>query len=97
MVTCVMSGTFISVQARGVLAIPPDVRRRFGLDRPGAQVELVEREDGVIELRPHWPMPIIVLDATDSAFVARLLIDPPEPSEKLRQAMEHHRRTIRPS
>jgi hypothetical protein len=33
------------------------MRRRHHLDRPGAQVEVAEREDGVIELRPHLPVP----------------------------------------
>jgi hypothetical protein len=48
---------FLTMQSRGVLALPPEVRRRWHLDRPGAQVELVEREDGVLELRPHVPVP----------------------------------------
>ena len=48
---------FITIQARGVLALPSDVRARHGLDRPGAQVEVVERDDGVIELHPHLPVP----------------------------------------
>jgi len=48
---------FVSVQGRGVIALPADLRRRFGLDRPGAQVEVVAREDGVIELRPHLAVP----------------------------------------
>jgi hypothetical protein len=38
----------ISLEARGVLALPPEVRRRLLLDSPGAQVEVTEREDGVI-------------------------------------------------
>jgi AbrB family looped-hinge helix DNA binding protein len=48
--------SFVTVQARGVIAIPSAIRRRFGLDRPGAQVEVVER-DGEIVLRPHVPVP----------------------------------------
>jgi bifunctional DNA-binding transcriptional regulator/antitoxin component of YhaV-PrlF toxin-antitoxin module len=48
---------FVTVQQRGVLALPKDVRVRFGLDRPGAQVEVVERADGVIELHPHLAIP----------------------------------------
>jgi antitoxin MazE len=48
--------SFVTVQARGVIAIPSAIRRRFGLDRPGAQVEVVER-DGEIVLRPHIPVP----------------------------------------
>jgi AbrB family looped-hinge helix DNA binding protein len=45
-----------TVQARGVLALPAAVRRRHDLD-PGAQVEVVEREDGVIELHPVVTVP----------------------------------------
>jgi bifunctional DNA-binding transcriptional regulator/antitoxin component of YhaV-PrlF toxin-antitoxin module len=48
--------TFVTVQGRGTLALPADVRRRHHLDEPGAQVEVVEREDGVIELHPHVPV-----------------------------------------
>ncbi len=45
------------MQSRGVLALPRGVRSRLGLDVPGAQVEVVEREDGVIELHPHVAVP----------------------------------------
>lgn len=48
---------FIAVQARGVVALPADVRRRLHLDESGAQVEITEREDGVLELRPALPVP----------------------------------------
>ena len=48
---------YVSVQARGVVALPADVRRRLHLDEPGAQVEITEREDGVLELRPALPIP----------------------------------------
>ncbi|MBF6619599.1 MAG: AbrB/MazE/SpoVT family DNA-binding domain-containing protein [Patulibacter sp.] len=51
-----MASSFVTVQARGTLALPADVRRRYHLDEPGAQVEVVER-DGVIELHPHVPVP----------------------------------------
>jgi bifunctional DNA-binding transcriptional regulator/antitoxin component of YhaV-PrlF toxin-antitoxin module len=51
-----MGSTFIAVQNRGTLALPADVRRRYHLDQPGAQVEVIERGD-VIELRPHLPVP----------------------------------------
>ena len=46
-------GNFITIQSRGLLALPREVRARHGLDQPGAQVEVVERDDGVIELHPH--------------------------------------------
>jgi len=45
-----------TIQARGVLALPAAVRRRVGLE-PGDQVEVVEREDGVIELHPVITVP----------------------------------------
>jgi antitoxin MazE len=51
------SSTFVTVQSRGTLALPADVRRRHRLDEPGAQVEVVEREDGVIELHPQVAVP----------------------------------------
>lgn len=48
---------YVGVQARGVVALPAEVRRRFHLDEPGAQVEIIERNDGVLELRPSLPVP----------------------------------------
>ena len=48
--------TFVTVQSRGVIAIPTAIRRHFGLDQPGAQVEVIERE-GEIVLRPHIAVP----------------------------------------
>lgn len=47
--------TFVTLQNRGVMTLPAGIRQRHGLDRPGAQVELVERDDGVIELHGHVP------------------------------------------
>jgi antitoxin MazE len=48
--------TFVTVQSRGVIAIPMAIRRHFGLDQAGAQVEVIERE-GEIVLRPHIAVP----------------------------------------
>ncbi|WP_134321751.1 AbrB/MazE/SpoVT family DNA-binding domain-containing protein [Cumulibacter soli] len=48
---------YLGVQGRGTIALPVDVRRRLHLDEPGAQLEMTEREDGVIELRPALPVP----------------------------------------
>lgn len=48
---------YLSVQSRGVVALPVELRRRLGLDEPGAQLEITEREDGVLELRPALPVP----------------------------------------
>ncbi len=39
-----------------MIAIPTAIRRHFGLDQPGAQVEVIERE-GEIVLRPHIAVP----------------------------------------
>ena len=47
---------YISVQSRGLIALPASVRRKLGLDRPGAQVEVIERQ-GEIILRPYLPIP----------------------------------------
>ncbi len=47
---------FVGVQGRGTMALPPLLRRRYHLDEPGAQVEITEREDGVIEVRPVVPV-----------------------------------------
>jgi bifunctional DNA-binding transcriptional regulator/antitoxin component of YhaV-PrlF toxin-antitoxin module len=46
----------VAVQSRGTIALPAGLRRRLHLDEPGAQVAIVEREDGVIELRPALPV-----------------------------------------
>jgi AbrB family looped-hinge helix DNA binding protein len=48
---------YVGVQGRGVVALPAEVRRRLHLDEPGAQVEITERDDGVLELRPALPVP----------------------------------------
>ena len=46
----------MTVQGRGLIAIPSAIRRQFGLDQPGAQVEVIER-GGEIVLRPHVAVP----------------------------------------
>jgi AbrB family looped-hinge helix DNA binding protein len=48
--------TFVTVQSRGLIAIPTSIRRHFGLDQPGAQVEVIERENEIV-LRPHIAVP----------------------------------------
>lgn len=48
---------YLTVQGRGTVALPPALRARYRLDTPGAQVELTERADGVLELRPVVPVP----------------------------------------
>ena len=51
------SSRFIAVQSKGNVVLPVDIRRRHGLDEPGAQVEVRERDDGVIELIPQTAVP----------------------------------------
>lgn len=48
---------YAAVQGRGVLSLPVELRRRMHLDEPGAQVEITERPDGVVELRSALPVP----------------------------------------
>ncbi|MGH3670846.1 MAG: AbrB/MazE/SpoVT family DNA-binding domain-containing protein [Pseudonocardiaceae bacterium] len=48
---------FVSIQQRsGTVTIPAQARRALGLDRPGAQVEVVLR-DGEIVLVPYVAVP----------------------------------------
>ncbi|MFT4296029.1 MAG: hypothetical protein QM582_11525 [Micropruina sp.] len=49
---------YVGVQRRGVINLPPELRRRLHLDQPGAQVEVTERADGVLELRPTLAVPV---------------------------------------
>jgi bifunctional DNA-binding transcriptional regulator/antitoxin component of YhaV-PrlF toxin-antitoxin module len=49
---------YAAIQARGTVALPAELRRKYRLDEPGAQLEVVERSDGVIELRPTLPVPL---------------------------------------
>lgn len=49
---------YAAVQGRGTVALPAELRRKYRLDEPGAQLEVTEREDGVIELRPTLPVPV---------------------------------------
>jgi len=53
----VTADRYLGIQSRGILALPIDLRRRHRLDQPGAQVKVVERNDGVIELHPALPVP----------------------------------------
>lgn len=48
---------YVQVQSRGVFSLPVELRRRMNIDSPGAQLEVSEREDGVIELRPVVAVP----------------------------------------
>lgn len=48
---------YVAVQRRGVISLPADLRERLHLDEPGVQLEVTERPDGVVELRPTVPIP----------------------------------------
>lgn len=50
-------GHIVAIQGRGVLTLPAEFRRRHHLDEPGAQVSLVETDDGRIELIPLVAIP----------------------------------------
>lgn len=69
---------FVGVQRRGAVALPAVLRRRYHLDEPGAQVEITEREDGVIEVRPAVAVP-----ATQAWFWT------PEWQQREREVDEH--------
>jgi len=47
----------LSVQSRGTVALPADLRRRLHLDQENAQIRLIEGEDGRIELVPVVAVP----------------------------------------
>jgi AbrB family looped-hinge helix DNA binding protein len=52
-----MKTHLLTVQSRGTIALPADLRRRLHLDREDAQVKLVELDDGRIELIPVVAVP----------------------------------------
>ena len=49
---------YATVQGRGTVTLPAELRRKYRLDEPGAQLEITDRPDGVIELRPTLPVPV---------------------------------------
>ena len=52
-----MKTHLLTVQSRGTVALPADLRRRLHLDQPNAQVKLLEHEDGRVELVPVVSVP----------------------------------------
>jgi antitoxin MazE len=48
---------YLAMQARGVVTIPADIRRRLHADQPGAQLRLEETREGVYELTAVAPVP----------------------------------------
>jgi bifunctional DNA-binding transcriptional regulator/antitoxin component of YhaV-PrlF toxin-antitoxin module len=47
-----MKTHLLTVQSRGTVALPADLRRRLRLDQKDSQIKLIERDDGRIELVP---------------------------------------------
>jgi AbrB family looped-hinge helix DNA binding protein len=52
-----MKTHLVTVQSRGTVALPADLRRRLHLDQPSSQVKLIEHDDGRIELVPVVAIP----------------------------------------
>ncbi len=52
-----MKTHFVTIQSRGTLALPVSLRRRLHVDEPGAQIEIIEQDDGRLELRSVLPVP----------------------------------------
>ena len=52
-----MKTHYVAVQSRGTIALPADLRRRLHLNEPGAQLQIIEREDGRVELVPVVAVP----------------------------------------
>lgn len=52
-----MKTHILTVQSRGTVALPAELRRRLHLDQENAQVKLVEGDDGRIELIPVVAVP----------------------------------------
>ena len=52
-----MKTHYVAVQSRGTIALPADLRRRLHLEEPGAQLQIIEHEDGRVELVPVLAVP----------------------------------------
>ena len=47
---------FVALQSRRTVALPADLRHSLHLDEPGAQLQIIERDDGTVELHPVLPV-----------------------------------------
>ena len=52
-----MKTHLLTVQARGTFVLPAELRRRLHLDRPDAQLKLIDQDDGRLELVPVVTVP----------------------------------------
>lgn len=73
---------YASIQSRGTVSLPVALRRRYGLDQPGAQVEIMDA-DGEIILRPKFPV-----DVAQSWFWAQQRQDGEKEADAQRQRGE---------
>lgn len=48
---------YVGIQSRGLISLPAPLRDRLHLNEPGTQLEVIERADGVVELRAVVPVP----------------------------------------
>jgi len=53
-----MKTHYVTIQSRGTIALPADLRRRLHLDEPSAQLQIIEREDGRVELVAVIAVPV---------------------------------------
>ena len=54
---CYMTTT-LSVSKRGALTLPPNLRRKLGLDRLSSPMVIVEERDGGLFLQPAAAVPV---------------------------------------
>jgi bifunctional DNA-binding transcriptional regulator/antitoxin component of YhaV-PrlF toxin-antitoxin module len=52
-----MKTYLLSVQSRGTVALPAELRHRLHLDGPEAQIRLIDRGDGTLQLVPVVAVP----------------------------------------
>lgn len=52
-----MKTYLLSVQSRGTVALPAELRHRLRLDGPEAQIRLIDRGDGTLQLVPVVAVP----------------------------------------
>ena len=52
-----MKTHLITVQSRGTVALPVDLRRRLHIDQKDSQIRLIEHDDGRVELVPVVAVP----------------------------------------
>jgi bifunctional DNA-binding transcriptional regulator/antitoxin component of YhaV-PrlF toxin-antitoxin module len=50
-------GHIVALQERGVLTLPAELRKKYRLDQPGVHINIVETDDGRIELIPLASIP----------------------------------------